>query len=497
MVHGKGAPRAQSRGRRRAWLFFAALALTAARAGATGGAVQDTAGKPVEELPRATHYSLVYRVFPSEGRLEARARIVVENGAERPVREVPFLLYRLFDVGRVTAGDGSPLPFVADVVRDADEANLQVNLVTVALAEPLAPGRSTEIAVDFAGSIHGYREVWAYVRDTIGEDYTLLREDTFAYPILSRADAASRYLDRRFSYDLEVSVPEGYVVATGGRGTGVRNEGERVVHVYESKVPVWRLDVAIARFSVRRDDTGALSVYVLPGHEVGAERVLGAMRDAVELFTRVFGPAGELHGLTAIEIPGGWGSQAGDLYFLQTAAAFVDPDRIGEVYHEVAHNWNAKPRPEVQRARYFDEAFASYFEALALRALRGDEAWRADLEKSRERFAEWAGRDPVFFETPIAAYAENDLGQLSYTKGAWSLYVLHRLVGDEDFGEIVRRLLAASAESAIGFDDFERIAAEVSGRDLGRYFAEWLHGAESSRLLVDNVPIDEIVSRYR
>ncbi len=471
----------------RTGLVLAALALMA----------QGAAGRPAEELPRASHYSLSYRVSPSEGRLEARAEVTVENETSRPVREVPFLLYRLLDVEGVTGGDGAPLAFVADIVHDADDENLQVNLVTVTLPEPLAPGRSVEIALEFAGSIHGYREVWAYVRDTIGAEYTLLREDTFAYPLLSRADAGSRYLDRRFSYDLEVSVPEGYVVATGGRGTGVRTDGGRAVYNYESKIPVWRLDIAVARFSVRRDESGALVVYVLAGHEEGAERVLGAMRDAVELFTRLFGPAGELHGLTAIEIPDGWGSQAGDLYFLQTAAAFVDPDRIGEVYHEVAHNWSVKARPDVQRSRFFDEALASYFEALALRALQGDKAWLAKLQQGRERFAQWAGRDPASFETPIDAYAKEDLGRLSYTKGAWALYVLHRLVGDEAFGEIVRRLLAASAESALGFDDFERIACAVSGRDLTRYFAEWLHGAESSRLLVESVPIDDIVARYK
>jgi hypothetical protein len=49
-----------------------------------------------------------------------------------------------------------------------------------------------------------------------------------------------------------------------------------------------------------------------------------------------------------IEIPEGWGSQHGVGYILQTADAFRDSKRVGELYHEVAHNWNAKARPEVQ-----------------------------------------------------------------------------------------------------------------------------------------------------
>lgn len=456
-------------------------------------ALEDSAAEP---LPAASHYSLDYEIFPQDGQLQARVTITVENRTERTWEEVPFLLYRLLGVDGATAGDGSPLRFVADIVRDADSPDLQVNRVDVTPAEALAPGQSTRISLEFSGSIHGYQEVWGYVRDTISEEYTLLRDDTFAYPILSLPTAASLYLDRRFTYDLEVTVPEGYVVASGGRRTGVVTADGRTTFSYVSKVAVWRLDVAVAHFAVRHDDEGTLSVFVLPGHEEGADRVLRAMRDAVELYSDLFGPAGNFLGYTAIEIPDGWGSQAADLYFLQTAAAFENPDRIGEVYHEVAHNWNAKPKPEIQRSRYFDEAFASYFQALAERAFRGEEAWLEEMEQSRQLFVRWVERDPVYYETPIVDYGSKEIGQLSYTKGAWSLYVLHRLVGDDTFGRIVRRLLTESAEQTLGFDDFERIVRTVSGRDTGRYFDDWLHGAESSRLLVDDVPIDEILARY-
>ena len=448
-------------------------------------------------LPAATHYSLIYRIFPDEERLEGRVEVTVDNRTAEAIDAVPFLLYRLLDVQRVSDENGTPLEFVTDIVRDADDSNLQVNLVTVGLREALLPGASARITLKFAGSIHGYREVWGYVRDTISEEYTLLREDTFAYPLVSWATAESRYLDRRFTYDLEVSVPRGYVVAAGGRRTGERVEGEREVVAYVSKVPVWRLDVAVARFSTRTNDDGTLAVYVLPGHEKGADRVLTAMEQSAELYGRLFGARGDLLGLTAIEIPADWGSQAGDLYFLQTAAAFEDPDRISEVYHEVAHNWNPRPRPAVQRCRFFDEAFASYFEALALGALRSDEAYLADLEANRRSFARSVDNDARSASMPIVDYGREEMGHLSYTKGAWSLYVLHRLVGEEPFREIVRRLIERSSKEGIGFDEFEQVAEAVAGGPLDGYFDDWFRGTESSRLLVEAVPIEEILARYR
>jgi hypothetical protein len=61
--------------------------------------------------------------------------------------------------------------------------------------------------------------------------------------------------------------------------------------------------------------------------------------------------------------------------------------------------------------------------------------------------------------------------------------VLHELLGE--------------LERAVDFEDLRRVAEEISGHDLERYFDEWFHGAESSRLLADELPIAEIVQRYR
>lgn len=449
------------------------------------------------ELPSATHYDLSIRLFPADGRLEARAAITVTNSTAENVARVPFLLYRLLEVSAVRDANGHPLRFDSSVVKDADDPSLQIHRVDVALPEPLAPGGSAKIEMEFSGPIHGYPEVWAYVRESIGEDYTLLRDDSFAYPILGEPNASSRHAERRFGYRLEVTAPKGYTVAAGGHLIESRGDAESVTFVYEDKVPVWRLDIAVARFSLQQSESGIYSVYVLPGHEEGGRRILEAMEQTVDLYTRLFGSVGDFKGFTAIEIPGGWGSQAADLYFLQTAAAFEDPARVSEVYHEVAHNWNAHACCVVQRSRYFDEAFASYFETLALRDLREPAFRHQEMERSREIFNRRASQDPKNHDTPIADYGKHGLGGLSYTKGAWSLYVLHELVGEQAFRAIVRRLLADFRDKPVDFAEFRQIAEQVSGRKLDRFFAEWIFGAESSRLLSENLQLAQIVKRYR
>ncbi len=446
--------------------------------------------------PTVTNYSLQLRLSPKEHRLEAEAALSVKNTTAKEVAEIPFLLYRLLQVQAV-ADEHGPLKFSEQVVTDADTSNLQVNYVRVHLRRPLPSGASTKIQMRYSGSVFGYREVWAYVRDTIAENYSLLRLDSFFYPILARPSrqGQSGVGERKFTYDLQATVPADYVVATGGLLKGTRREEGSLVYHFQSKVPTWRLDVAVAKFKLLNE--GELSVYVLPEHEEGGRNVLRGMKRAVELYSRLFGELENYQGYTAIEIPDGWGSQAAELYQLQTAAAFTDSERMGEVYHEIAHSWSIKATPEVQRCRWFDEAFASYSESLALREFQGPQAFADDMEKSRKVFLQWVESDPRYAQTAIADYGRHEMGGLSYTKGAWSLYVLHQLLGEEKFLELIRRLLSDSGERGVDFNDFQRLAEQVAGRKLDRYFSDWFFGAESSQLLLDNVPIEQIVQRYR
>lgn len=450
------------------------------------------------DLPKVTHYSLKLRVFPKERRVSVAAQLNITNKTGEPQPEIPLLLYRLLEVQSVTDERGQPLKFSQNVLGLSDQKKLQANVVKIQLSTPLLPDKSLRLNVNYDGSIFGYPEVMAYVRDTINEPFSLIRPDAFAYPMVALPTNKSVLgaYDTSFTYDVETTVPADYTVACGGALTATTKGAETVTFAHKSKIPTWRIDIAIAKFKILTDEERKLSVYVVPEDEPGAKNLLNGMKNVIAFYSRMFGPVKNYQGYTVIEIPDGWGSQASDYYFLQTSAAFKDPDRIGEMYHEVGHTWNVKAKSAVRRCRYFDEAFASYFEGLAIREFKGEAAFLADMEKSRDSFAQWAKYDKRNYDTPIADYWKEELGRLSYTKGAWSLYVLHQLVGEEKFRGIIREFLEGFSEPGADFGDFRKTAEKVSGKNLGKFFDEWIYGAESSRLLVEKVPIAEIVRRY-
>lgn len=451
------------------------------------------------ELPSVSHYSLDVKFLLKEEQIKVRAEMTVANTTNEPTSEIPFLLYRLLEVKSAENDKSAPLNFAQMVVRDKDWPQLQMNLVRVDLKHLLKPGASTKIVLSYEGFIYGYREVMAYVRESITEQYAFLRQETFSYPIIALPDRRSRFASYNsiFTYDLRVTVPIDYTVAAGGKLIETRSEDGSTTFVYKSKIPTGQIDIAAAKFSIRKDEPAGLTIYALPGHEAGAERVLKGIKGVIAFYSRLFGETDHYQGYTVIEIPEGWGSQAPPLYILQTAAVFENPKKMAELYHEVGHTWNAKVKPEVQRSRYFDEAFASYFAALATREFEGEKAYEAALETARKSFIRSVERDKRNYETPIADYGKYEIGGLSYTKGAWSLYVLHHLLGDEGFYKVMGVFLAEFSQRGADFKDFQRTAEKVSGRDLSKFYTEWIYGVESSGLLTEQTSLSEIVSRYK
>ncbi len=448
---------------------------------------------------RVTHYDLRLRIIPAEETLDAESGITIQNLDDHPVSEISFALYRLLDVKAVTDQNADKLQFRQAVVKLTDAPNMQVNAVTLQLQAPLNVRDQTTVIVKFGGYVYGYPEVMAYVRDHVGEDYTLLRPDALTYPIVCGRSLAA-LIDawrQTFSYALEVDVPSGYVAVSGGAPIESQSNNEGVVFRFRSRVDVSRIDVAAAKFKVLRNESSNLSVYTLPEDESGARRMLKAMEQAIAFYTEAFGPAPGGEGYTAIEIPEAYGSQAGRFYFLQEAPAFRDPARLHEMYHEIGHSWNAKAKPEVDRTRWFDEAFASYFEALAQRRLEGRTAFADRMNTYRERFRKQVEKNPRIAETAIRDYGKLEFGDCSYTKGAWSLFVLNTIVGDAVFSSIIREFLSQYASEPADFSAFRATAERVSKRDLSRYFKEWIEEDDSSKVLLGNQSAEEIANRYR
>jgi len=220
--------------------------------------------------------------------ISGTARLTVRNLGDAPVSELPLLLNRLMRVRSASAATGEPLAFEQAVVSFVDEPKLQVTSARLALAPPLAAGQERIVVVAWGGPLVGYEETgMLYVKDHVSREFTLLREDAYAFPVVGEPSSASRRAAPRpgFTFDVRVTVPRGLVVATGGEPRGVEARGAQATYRFASAVPVPFLDIAAAAYEVT--DEGGIRIYAFREDAEGARRLRGRVRSALELLSSV------------------------------------------------------------------------------------------------------------------------------------------------------------------------------------------------------------------
>ena len=428
---------------------------------------------PAAAAVRPTRYDLDLKVDLQEKRIDGTARIAFRNAGDAPAAEVSFRLYRLLTVRSVRSAKGEALHFTQSIAAFEDDPLRQANQLRVPLSPPLPPGADAAVEVAYGGYLAGYVETGAlYIQDRVDDAFTIIREDADAYPNpgpLSYAKSREEGLPE-FDYTARITVPDTHVVANGGRLVSRTVSHGSAAYVYSNIRPAWRMDFAIARFKTL--ETPTLRIFALPDDAAGAARVRDEAQAAMELFARWYGPLEGATAFTIIEIPEGWGSQADVTSILQTAAAFRDPAKNPELYHEVSHLWNAPSRdPSYCR---WNEGLAQFLAALVQETRAGSPSLDAAADRVVRDLRERLATEPRLREVPMADYGRREMTGQSYRTGMLMFYVLYRSVGPETFHRIIGGYYRRHRDSGGTTDELVREAVEEAGPRTAAIFRDWL-----------------------
>ncbi len=435
------------------------------------------------------------------GNLEGISQITILNASQESITRVPLLLYHKLRVKSASASDDRTLKFTQRVVPLKGHEKMLVNYVDVALNEPMPPGATFTLRTRYGGELAGYVEAGnIYVKDHVNKEFTILRTDCLAYPIVGAPSMddllQSFYRDMRNGWDyfLEVSIPAELVAANGGKLIGRTSQNGVATYRYRNIKPAWRIDVCIAPYGVLHDEKTALNVFFLREHEEEAGAVLNACSKSLQFFSESFSPLPNFEDFTVIEVPDGYGSQTDVTSILQEAEAFRG--NHPRLYHEVSHLWNP-PSLDESPSRFESEGLAMFFEYwLPERLDKKTGQLLKGLTSCRSRFRRQCNDDPKYRDIPIANYGKHDCADASYTKGMIAFWLLYRLVGEKAFIDIYREFHQKYYRSGATLEDFTRTAESVSEKNLEKFFGEWIYGTESSGHLLKEMSFDQILNLY-
>jgi hypothetical protein len=458
--------------------------------------VAGSAQQPADVVPlHVTSRALDLRVNYDQGSLSGSETLRIRNTSKRSTLTVPLLLNRLMVISRITDGSGAAVPFQQSVVLFRDDSVLQVNAISVRLRKPLAAGDSAELAIQYGGHLVGYAETGSlYIKDKVDSAFTIIREDAFAFPVVG---VPSRKINRAtgyepFMFDARVTVPSGFVVATGGAPDAPLKRDSLVIWRYRSITPAPALNIAIAPYRTIAEN--GVRIFYFPQDSTGAEMVKRSVTGALAQYAEWFGPVGGKASVTVIEIPEDWGSQASlSGGIIQTADAFRDRAQLYQVYHELSHLWNVneidKPSPR------WNEGLASFLQWRMAEKLDGWTGWDARLDRLESNLVRNCAGDAPCTRIPLADYGRAELTDYSYSVGMAMFYALFKTLGTESFDKAYRGYY--QQHRAAGGTSAELVAAfhDVDPRS-DRIFADWFSTTKWHSRLAKGEKLRDVVQGY-
>ena len=153
--------------------------------------------------------------------------------------------------------------------------------------------------------------------------------------------------------------------------------------------------------------------------------------------------------------------------------------------HESAHQWWGQAVGwKNYHEQWISEGFAQYFAAMYAEHIKKDEVFRDVIAQMARWTLERSDQGPVYLGYRLG-HIRNDgrvFRALVYNKGALTLHMLRKLIGDDAFFRGLRRFYATWRFKKAGTEDVKAAFELEANRDLDAYFDRWIYGSSLPRM---------------
>jgi aminopeptidase N len=288
----------------------------------------------------------------------------------------------------------------------------------------------------------------------------------------------------RASFRLRLVVPKGWTVVSNGRKVGQRMLSE------QTELSEWRQDrptptylfgFVAGQLSGTTQRAGGVALdYFASGLSAGElQRVFGHSGRMLEFFQERAGVAYPGARYAQVVVPRTAGQEMMGFSVVSeefARAVLDDPSSDSLIAHELAHQWWGN----MVTCRTFthfwlNEGFATFMAAAYREHQFGRDVYLKDIERMRARYERVrdAGHDRSLVFQDWDRPTPDDR-TLVYQKGGYVLHLLRELLGEQAFWAGIRRYTRDHFGGSVITDDFRHAMEQVSGRDLGAFFGEWI-----------------------
>ncbi|MDH6222156.1 M1 family metallopeptidase [Streptomyces pseudovenezuelae] len=352
--------------------------------------------------------------------------------------------------------------------------------------EPLVEGSWTRITVRHTSdpvSADGQDGGWVRTKDGLA--------------MANQADAAhlvfpcNDHPSDKAMFTIRVTAPDGYTAVANGLPAGVDRVGRATTWTYRTQHPMATelTQVSIGRSSVvHRDGPNGLPVRdVVPTKDRKVlEPWLAKTPDQIAWMESKVGPYPfETYGVLMAEATTGFELETQTLSLFEkdlfTEPAYPKWYVESIMVHELSHQWfGDSVSPRAWSDLWLNEGHATWYEALYAQEKAG-RSMETRMKAAYGASDSWraAGGPPARPKAPAPGQKISIFRPNVYDGAALALYALREEIGRSDFERLERTWVELHRDGTATTADFEQLAAEISGRDLGDFFKAWLYGEKT------------------
>jgi aminopeptidase N len=446
-----------------------------------------------EEVDPGACYDLTLDLDPADSSYRGTAEVTLTNltGAA-----LPDLVFRTYPNSEAIYGGALEVNAVSV---NGEPAEFEPFLddrtaIRVPLSEPLAPGETLRVEMEFEGEITedfgGLPSVYGVFNHNTSEEFISLAN---WYPILAQrkdgewvtaevVGTGDAVVSESALYRVRIDGPQGWeYVTTGSRTEG----GDGDPGLYASGPVRDFIVLASTNFTESSLDVDGIAVrhWGLPGGEDRWDEALQATADSISVYNERFGeyPYAELD-VVAAPLRNALGVEYPGVFLLGDDLYRDDPQRpflLGLVVaHEAAHQWwYGVVGNDILTDPWQDEGLTTFSSTLYQEIFQPDyyegtlEGYRETVDSVSEQFSD----EELEIAQSVADFQEHErlYSPVVYQKGALFFQALREELGDEVFFGALKayyegnRYLLAPPEQLL--DAFET----VCGCELDEFYREW------------------------
>jgi aminopeptidase N len=343
----------------------------------------------------------------------------------------------------------------------------------VTLSSTLPAGAAMTISVRYAGNPRPIQSLWGEVG---------FEELSAGALVAGQPNGAATWFpcddhpSSKASYRVQISTENPYRAIANGELKSRRTRAAMTTWTYEQAEPTstYLMTLQIGEYDAHRLAKAPVEINAAlpPRLRRNFDHDFGRQPDMMKLFVKLFGPYPLATGYTVVvtdddlEIP--LEAQGISIF----GANHCDGRRTSErlIAHELAHQWFGN---SVTARRWRDiwlhEGFACYAE------------WLWSEESGGRSADEWAHHYYQRLKSSPANLLLADPGPADmfddrvYKRGAITLHVLRRTIGDENFFNLLRDWTARYRHATAVTDDFTGLAANYADQTLRPLWQAWLY----------------------